>query len=171
MKVCRIIKADVLVKVGEVITASKKEHNYSEGRAKAESMLEDVRKQDYPELYGRGNSLFVFPYDDKKEERAFQWANTFASTPVSYCIVNLLVLEVDNVEWHDSRNYEDLCFLLGNYKVGMRDKKVNKDDLCNRYWLEKCNMEELSIEGLVNKARVISIEPYIVTHNGIRKLE
>ena len=110
MKVCRIIKADVLVKVGEVITASKKEHNYSEGRAKAESMLEDVRKQDYPESYGRGNSLFVFPYDDKMEERAFQWANTFASTPVSYCIVNLLVLEVDNVEWHDSRNYEDLCF-------------------------------------------------------------
>lgn len=67
MKVCRIIKADVLVKVGEVITASKKEHNYSEGRAKAESMLEDVRKQDYPESYGRGNSLFVFPYDDKRK--------------------------------------------------------------------------------------------------------
>lgn len=60
-------------------------------------MLENVRKQDYPESYGRGNSLFVFPYDDKKEERAFQWANTFASTPVSYCIVNLLILEVDNV--------------------------------------------------------------------------
>ena len=92
MKVCRIIKADVLVKVGEVITASKKEHNYSEGRAKAESMLEDVRKQDYPESYGRGNSLFVFPYDDKKEERAFQWANTFASAPGSYCIVNLLAI-------------------------------------------------------------------------------
>ena len=117
------------------------------------------------------NSLFVFPYDDKMEKRAFQWANTFASAPGSYCIVNLLVLEVDNVEWHDSRNYEDLCFLLGNCKVGMRDKNVNKDDLCNRYWLEKCNMEELFIEGLVNKARVISIEPYIVTHNGIRKLE
>lgn len=53
----------------------------------------------------------------------------------------------------------------------MRDKNVNEDDLCNRYWLEKCNMEELFIEGLVNKAKVISIEPYIVTHNGIRKLE
>ena len=171
MKVCRIIKADVLVKVGEVITASKKEHNYSEGRAKAESMLEDVRKQDYPESYGRGNSLFVFPYDDKKEERAFKWASTYAPIPGSSYIVNLLVLEVDNVEWHDSRNYEDLCFLLGNYKVGMRDKKVNKDDLCNRYWLEKCNMEELSIEGLVKKARVISIVPYIVTRNVIRKLE
>lgn len=32
------------------------------------------------------------------------------------------------------------------------------------------NMEELSIEGLVNKARVIGIVPYIVTHNKISKL-
>lgn len=52
MKVCRIEKDTVFRKVGEVITASKKEHNYSEGRAKAESMLENVRKQDYPESYG-----------------------------------------------------------------------------------------------------------------------
>ena len=112
MKVCRIIKADVLVKVGEVITASKKEHNYSEGRAKAESMLENVRKQDYPESYGRGNSLFVFPYDDKKEERAFQWASTYAPTPGSSSQVYLLELDVDKVEWHDSRCYENLYFLI-----------------------------------------------------------
>ena len=171
MKVCRIEKDTVLRKVGEVIEPSSFERIYSEMRSKAELLLESVRSEFYPKLFDRVDSLFVFPYDDKKEERAFQWANTFASTPVSYCIVNLLVLEVDNVEWHDSRNYEDLCFLLGNCKVGMRDKNVNKDDLCNRYWLEKCNMEELSIEGLVKKARVISIAPYIVTRNGIRKLE
>ena len=53
MKVCRIEKDTVFRKVGEVITASKKEHNYSEGRAKAESMLEDVRKQDYLRAFAR----------------------------------------------------------------------------------------------------------------------
>lgn len=171
MKVCRIEKYTVFRKVGEVIEPSSLKRIYSEMRSKAELFLESFRSKFYPKLFGRVDSLFVFPYDDKMEKRAFQWANTYAQTPDSSCIVNLLVLEVDNVEWHESRNYEDLCFLLGNYKVGMRDKKVNEDDLCNRYWLEKCNMEELSIEGLVKKARVISIVPYIVTRNVIRKLE
>ena len=153
MKVCRIIKADVLVKVGEVITASKKEHNYSEGRAKAESMLEDVRKQDYPESYGRGNSLFVFPYDDKKEERAFQWASTYAPTPGSSCQVYLLVLDVDKVEWHDSRCYENLYFLLNGKKYGMSDRTSADELLCSNYWRGMSDISEIATEGLIEGAK------------------
>ena len=64
MDVCRIIKADISVKVGEIITTSKFERKYSEGRAKAESLLEDIRKRECLEMLGRKNSLFVFPNDD-----------------------------------------------------------------------------------------------------------
>lgn len=60
MDVCRIIKADISVKVGEIITTSKFERKYSEGRAKAESLLEDIRKRECLEMLGRKNSLFVF---------------------------------------------------------------------------------------------------------------
>lgn len=61
MDVCRIIKADISVKVGEIITTSKFERKYSEGRAIAESLLEDIRKCECPEMLDRKNSLFVFP--------------------------------------------------------------------------------------------------------------
>lgn len=60
MDVCRIIKADITVKVGEIITTSKFERKYSEGRAKAESLLEDIRKRECLEMLGRKNSLFFF---------------------------------------------------------------------------------------------------------------
>ena len=170
MKVCRIEKETVSWKVGDVIAPSFNERIYSDKRLKAESLLENVRKSYYPYLYSRGNSLFIFPADDKLEERAFHWASTYAPLPDSSCVVSLLELEVYNVEWHDSQNYEDLYFLLSDFKYGMRNMKVNEDDLCKKYWVGKCNMEELSIEGLVNKARVIGIVPYIVTHNKIGKL-
>lgn len=170
MKVYRIEKETVSWKVSDVIAPSFNERIYSDKRLKAESLLENVRKSNYPYLYSRGNSLFVFPADDKLDERAFHWASTYAPLPDSSCVVSLLELEVDNVEWHDSRNYEDLCFLLSGFKCGMRDITANEDDLCKKYWVGKCNMEELSIEGLVNKARVIGIVPYIVTHNKISKL-
>ena len=153
MKVCRIIKADVLVKVGEVITASKKEHNYSEGRAKAESMLEDVRKQDYPESYGRGNSLFVFPNDDKLEERIFHWASTYAPNPTSSCQVYLLDLEVDKVEWHDSRYFENLYFLLNGKKYGMSDRTSAAELLCSDYWRGMSDISEIATEGLIEGAK------------------
>lgn len=58
MDVCRIIKADISVKVGEIITTSKFERKYSEGRAIAESLLEDIRKCECPEMLDRKNSLF-----------------------------------------------------------------------------------------------------------------
>lgn len=105
-----------------------------------------------------------------KSEHFIGLVPIYAPLPDSSCVVSLLELEVYNVEWHDSRNYEDLYFLLSDFKYGMRDMKVNEDDLCKKYWVGKCNMEELSIEGLVNKARVIGIVPYIVTHNKIGKL-
>lgn len=149
MKVCRIEKNTVLRKVGEVITASKREHNYSEGRAKAESMLEDVRKQDHPDSYGRGNSLFVFPYDDKKEERAFQWASTYAPTPGSSCQVYLLELDVDKVERHDSRCYENLYFLLNGKKYGMSDRTSADELLCSNYWRGMSDISEIATEGLI----------------------
>ena len=60
MDVCRIIKADISVKVGEIITTSKFERKYSEGRAIAESLLEDIRKCECPEMLDRKNSLFFF---------------------------------------------------------------------------------------------------------------
>lgn len=167
MKVCRIVKADISVKVGEVLTASKAEHNYSEKRAKAESLLEEVRKRDYSDVYGRENSLFVFPYDDKLEERAFQWARTYAPNPDSSCPIYLLELDVDKVEWHDVVYYEDLCFLLNDEKRGMSDITANKDELCKKYWQGICGMNEVSIEGLVNSAKVVSVTPCKVTHNKI----
>ena len=60
MDVCRIIKADISVKVGEIITTSKFERKYSEGRAIAESLLEDIRKCECPEMLDRKNALFFF---------------------------------------------------------------------------------------------------------------
>lgn len=71
MDVCRIIKADISVKVGEIITTSNFESKYSEGRAKAESLLEDIRKRECLEMLGRKNSLFVFPNDDKLKSAYF----------------------------------------------------------------------------------------------------
>ena len=118
MDVCRIIKADITVKVGEIITTSKFERKYSEGRAKAESLLEDIRKRECLEMLGRKNSLFVFPNDDKLEERIFHWARTYAHNPTSSCQVYLLDLEVDKVEWHDSRYFEKVA--LSWFDAGAR---------------------------------------------------
>lgn len=170
MDVCRIIKADISVKVGEIITTSKFERKYSEERAKVESLLEDVRKQDYPEAYGREKSLFVFPNDDKLEERAFQWANTYVPNPGSSCQVYLLELEVDKVEWHDSSFYEDLFFLLNGRKYGMRDRTSTADSLCSKYWSELSDISEITTEGLIEKGIISKITPYVVTHNKIEKI-
>ena len=112
MKVYRIEKETVSLKVSDVIVPSFNELIYSDKRLKAESLLENVRKSNYPYLYSRGNSLFVFTADDKLEQRAYHWASTYAPLPNSSCVVSLLELEVDNIEWHDSRNYEDLCFSI-----------------------------------------------------------
>lgn len=60
MDVCRIIKADISVKVGEIITTSKFERKYSEGRAKAESLLEDIRKRECLEMLGRKTHCLFF---------------------------------------------------------------------------------------------------------------
>lgn len=171
MKVCRVIKANISVKVGDALLDSKFERKYSEGRAKVESLLENVRKRECPKLFDRENSLFVFPNDDKMEERVFQWASTYAPNPGSSCQVYLLELDVDKVEWHDSRYYEDLYFLLNGMKCCMQNKTAIKEELCKEYWIGKCDMEELSIEGLVNSAKVLSVTLYTVTHNNIRKLE
>ena len=171
MKVYRIIKADISVKVGEVLACSKILRKFPRGREKAENLLEEIRKRDYSNLYSRIDSIFVFPYDNQVEERAFQWASTYVPEPGSLCTVNLLELEVDNVEWHDSRDYEDLYYLLNNFRKGMRDQAASKEKLYTNYWCGKCNMKELSIEGLVNSAKVISKTPYMVTHNKIMKIE
>ena len=170
MDVCRIIKADISVKVGEIITTSKFERKYSEGRAKAESLLEDIRKRECLEMLGRKNSLFVFPNDDKLEERIFHWASTYAPNPTSSCQVYLLDLEVDKVEWHDSRYYEDLYFLLNGMKYGMRDITLTKEILGFYYWNGKCDVSDITTEGLVEKGIVSKITPYVVTHTKIDKL-
>ena len=170
MDVCRIIKADITVKVGEIITTSKFERKYSEGRAKAESLLEDIRKCECPEMLGRKNSLFVFPNDDKLEERIFHWVSTYAPNPTSSCQVYLLDLEVDKVEWHDSICYEDLYFLLNGMKYGMRDITLTKEILGFYYWKGKCDVSGITTEGLVEKGIVSKITPYVVTHTKIDKL-
>ncbi len=170
MDVCRIIKADISVKVGEIITTSKFERKYSEGRAKAESLLEDIRKRECLEMLGRKNSLFVFPNDDKLEERIFHWASTYAPNPTSSCQVYLLDLEVDKVEWHDSSFYEDLFFLLNGRKYGMRDRTSTADSLCSKYWSELSDISEITTEGLIEKGIISKITPYVVTHNKIEKI-
>jgi len=170
MDVCRIIKADISVKVGEIITTSKFERKYSEERAKAESLLEDIRKRECPEMLGRKNSLFVFPNDDKLEERIFHWASTYAHNPTSSCQVYLLDLEVDKVEWHDSRYYEDLYFLLNGMKYGMRDRTSAAELLCSDYWRGMSDISEIATEGLIEKGVVSKITSYIVTHNKIEKI-
>lgn len=170
MKVCRVIKANISVKVGDALLDSKFERKYSEGRAKAESLLEDVRKRDYVEKFGRESSLFVFPNDDKLEERAFLWASTYAPNPGSSCQVYLLELEVDKVEWHDSSFYEDLFFLLNGRKYGMRDRTSTADSLCSKYWSELSDISEITTEGLIEKGIISKITPYVVTHNKIEKI-
>ena len=170
MDVCRIIKADISVKVGEIITTSKFERIYSEGRAKAESLLEDIRKRECLEMLGRKNSLFVFPNDDKLEERIFHRASTYAPNPTSSCQVYLLDLEVDKVEWHDSSFYEDLFFLLNGRKYGMRDRTTTADTLCSKYWSELSDISEITTEGLIEKGIISKITPYVVTHNKIEKI-
>ena len=163
MDVCRIIKADISVKVGEIITISKFERKYSEGRAIAESLLEDIRKRECLEMLGRKNSLFVFPNDDKLEERIFHWASTYAPNPTSSCQAYLLDLEVDKVEWHDSSFYEDLFFLLNGRKYGMRDRTSTADSLCSKYWSELSDISEITTEGLIEKGIISKITPYVVT--------
>ena len=149
MKVCRVIKANISVKVGDALLDSKFERKYSEGRAKVESLLENVRKREYPKLFDRENSLFVFPNDDKMEERAFQLASTYAPTPSSSCQVYLLELDVDKVEWHDSRCYENLYFLLNGKKYGMSDRTSAAELLCSNYWCGMSDISDIATEGLI----------------------
>lgn len=171
MRVYRIVKACIKIAVGEVVRPHEKEHNYSVMRSKAEAYLEDVRKEKYATTLSRLNSLFVFPKDEKLQERAFQWARTFAPTPSSSCVVNLLELEVDNVEWHDVRFYEDLCFLLDDKKYEMRNSVSTKESLSEEYWQGNCDMGVIDVEGLVEKGKVVAITSYLVTHNNIKELE
>lgn len=140
-------------------------------RAKAEDYLENVREKRYSMKLSRLNSIFVFPKDDKLEERAFHWARTFASTPDSSSKVYLLELETDDVEWHNSQYYEDLYFLLDNKRYGMCDICSTKESLCKGYWENECNKEGLDVEGLTKNGKIVDITPYLVTHNNIRKLE
>lgn len=169
MDVCRIIKADISVKVGEIITTSKFERKYSEGRAIAESLLEDIRKCECPEMLDRKNSLF-FPNDDKLEERIFHWASTYAPNPTSSCQVYLLDLEVDKVEWHDYRYFENFYFLLNGKKYGMSGRTSAAELLCSDYWRGMSDISEIATEGLIEKGGVSKITSYIVTHNKIEKI-
>lgn len=163
----RIIRACHKVSISDIIQPYVKVHSYSKMREVAEAYLENVRVEKYSTNRSRLDSLFVFPKDGSLDERAFQWAQTFAAIPGDSCEAYLLELEVNDVEWHDSRYYEDLCFLLGGRRYGMSNINATKESLAEAYWTKNCDMKVIEVEGLIDKGNVVDMIPCLILHNSV----
>ena len=175
MIVYRIIKADWYSNKrpckGEVLTPTNYDiDNMPEGRKTTEERLETCRKEHFPQLNGRLDSIFVFP-NDNIEERAFHWAFKFASRPGDFCQCYLLEMEVDEpVTWHDATFFEDLCHLYKGNKIFMTNR-MSDLDLTENYWLSQEKLDNLSLEGMVKRGKIVSVSSCEVSRTSFKILE
>lgn len=141
-----------------------------EGRKMGEEKLEEYRKCCCPRLNGRLDSIFVFP-NDNIEERAFHWAFKFASRPGDFCQCYLLEMEVDEpVTWHDATFFEDLCHLYKGNKIFMTNR-MSDLDLIENYWLSQEKLDNLSLEGMVKRGKIVSVSSCEVSRTSFKILE
>ena len=175
MIVYRIIKADWYSNKrpckGEVLTPPNYDiDNMPEGRKTTEERLETCRKEHFPQLNGRLDSIFVFPAD-KIEERAFHWASKFAPCLNDSCQCYLLKLETkEPVIWHDASFFEDLSHAYKRENALMKHR-MSGEDLMQNYWKAQHNIEDDCIEGLVKEVTIISISSYMVYHTCFKIME
>ncbi len=143
--------------------------NMPEGRKIAEEKLEEYRKEHFPQLNGRPDSIFVFPAD-KIEERAFHWAQKFVGSPIETYQIYLLELECDEPQWHNAVYYEDLCYLYSK-KEKLMHTKYPVDVLMGNYWSIPEKLNTIEIEGLIRMAIIKSVSSCFVTHRSLKILE